>query len=102
MLEYPQDTESKLCALEIQSLVKSAADQIFSRLALNCPQFATLAIRLGRYACKFESGKHAFLRSKKIDLHGHAAFVGEAIEPHMLKHYESCVEVLKPTRFPSE
>jgi hypothetical protein len=41
----------------------------------------------------------SFMRSKQIDLFGHTTVVGMPVEPHMVKHYEPCSDILEPDRF---
>lgn len=88
---------------QLGHLVKRAADKIFSTLASTCPRFVALVIEARcvpeSRLCGFQA--YAFLKSKQTDLYGHTSVVGMAVEPHMVKHYEPCAEILEPERFPS-
>lgn len=82
-----------------QRLIKSAADKILSTLATCCPSLNVVVIETaGDY--KLEAfAVHAFLRSNQIDLHGQTTVVGMTVEPHMVKHYEPCSNILDSDSF---
>ena len=42
----------------------------------------------------YDDTTYASIRSKQTDLHGNPSTVGMAVEMHMLKHYETCSDVL--------
>lgn len=88
----------RLSQLVLPRLVKTTADKILSALAISCPKFTTVVIETrGEFGAL--SSRSAFLRSKQIDLHGHETVLGMAVEPHMVKHYEPCSDILEPVKF---
>jgi hypothetical protein len=77
-------------------LVKRMADKILSTLASDCPRLKVVVIEA---ACQYGRVNYAFLKSTQIDLYGHTTIVGMLVEPHMVKHYEPCSDILEPDRF---
>lgn len=80
-------------------LVKSTADKIFSTLASACPKLKVVVIETAWQYGRDDSAVRAFLKTRQIDLYGHTTIVGVPVEPHMVKHYEPCSDILESDRF---
>lgn len=71
------------------------ADRVFSTLAVCCPKLTAVVVMTeGDY-----SSASAFMKSKQTDLHGLTTIVDMVVEPHMVKHFEPCSDVLEPVKF---
>jgi hypothetical protein len=71
----------------------------FSTLAMSCPTLTAVVVKTCWCIPKDDYKVYAFLKSKQIDLYGHTTVVGMPVEPHMVKHYEPCSDILEPDRF---
>lgn len=91
--------EAQDMAHRLEHLVKRTADKILSTLASDCPRLNVVVIEIAWQYGRSDHSVHAFLKSKQIDLFGHTSVVGMPVEPHMVKHYEPCSDILEPDRF---
>jgi hypothetical protein len=82
-----------------EHLIKRTADKILSTLASSCPRLKVVVIEATWEYGLADYAVRAFLKSKQIDLFGHSTVVGMPVEPHMIKHYEPCSDVLEPDKF---
>ena len=82
-----------------EHLVKRTADKIFSTLASSCPRIKVVVIESVWNYGRDDRAVRAFLRSKQTDLYGRTTVVGMPVEPHMVKHYEPCSDILYPDGF---
>lgn len=83
----------------IRDQAKRTADMTFSTLAMSCPTLTAVVVKTCWCMPKDDYKVYAFLKSKQIDLYGHTTVVGMPVEPHMVKHYEPCSDILEPDRF---
>jgi hypothetical protein len=81
---------------DVQRLIHSTADMLFTTLATSCPRFTVVV--LDDYGPK-SPGTLSFLKSKQIGLSDQTTVVGTPVELSMIKHYEPCSDILEPDDF---
>jgi hypothetical protein len=81
---------------DVQRLLHSTADTLFTTLATSCPRFKVVV--LADYRPK-SPGALAFLKSKQISQSDQTTIVGTLVELSMIKHYEPCSDILEPHDF---
>jgi len=91
--------EAQDLAQRREHLIRETADKVLSTLASDCPRLNVVVIETAWQYRRDNHAVHAFLRSKQTDLYGHTTIVGMPVEPHMVKHYEPCSDILEPDRF---
>jgi len=82
-----------------EHLVKRTADKILSTLASDCPSLKVVVIETTWQFGRDDYSVRAFLKSRQIDLFGHTTVMGMPVEPHMVKHYEPCSDILEDDKF---
>jgi len=78
-------------------MMQQLADGIFNELYESCPKFVALVIdqrTLDEHCTTVDVPRSGFLRARQTDICGRTKAVGVPIEPHMIKHYEPCSEIL--------
>jgi len=77
--------------------VKEAADKIF---ALNLPKLTAVVFVIeGEQHLKLPPIRCAFLLSKELDQDGVLRSSVVPVEPHMVKHYVPCADILEEEKF---
>ena len=101
-LAQPLEADVKVArdlAQRREHLVKRTADKILSTFASSCPRLKVVVIETAWEYGRDDYAVRAFLRSKQTDLYGRTTIVGMSVEPHMVKHYEPCSDILYPDEF---
>jgi hypothetical protein len=91
----PFDDIEEYSDATVDHVFTQAASKVFQTLSPSCPAFTTLLFRAQEIDYDASADYlFGFIRSVRIDDSGDPIYEATAVEPHLLKHYEPCSEIL--------
>lgn len=93
---FPIDHLEKFSDANVNHVFTRAANKVFQTLAPSCPAFTALLFRAQEIDDILSSDYlFAFVRSSGFDKSGCATYEAMSVQPHLLKHYEPCSDILR-------